>query len=83
MVTLGKFEVGQEVRMKNRKSYGGERSGRVVEVTPTRIRVLWEARNGVGAKRTWMAPKSLVQVIRGGSDPFPDPADQLPDVIED
>lgn len=83
MVTLGKFEVGQEVRMKNRKAYGGERSGRVVEVTATRVRVLWEARGGIIAKRTWMAPKSLVQVVRGGNDPFPDPADDLPEVIED
>lgn len=78
MTTLGKFEVGQEVRLKNRKAYGGLRTGHVVEVTPTRIRVLWDALDGVTAKRTWMAPKALVQVIRGGSDPFPDPADQLP-----
>lgn len=83
MATLGKFEVGQEVRLKNRKGYGGEREGFVVEVavypTGTRVRVLWAKRNGVAAKRTWMDAKKLVQVVRAGADPFPE-EDGLPSI---
>lgn len=63
-ITLGKFEVGQAVRPKDAKGYGGNRRGTVVEVTPDRVRVLWEKQaNGVIGKRTWMQPDRLVQIV--------------------
>ena len=56
----GRFEVGQAVQPKDTKGYGGNRRGTVVEVTPTRVRVLWEKHaNGVAGKRTWMQPERL------------------------
>ncbi len=63
-ITLGKFEVGQTVKPSNVNSYASERRGKVVEVTETRIRVLWEKQaNGVMGKRTWMKPASLIQCV--------------------
>jgi hypothetical protein len=68
-VTLGVFEVGQTVRPRDEKGYGGNRRGKVVEVSGDRVRVLWEKQaNGVIGKRTWMQKGRLVQVVEASDD---------------
>lgn len=69
------FRVGQIVKnTRDRSDYA--RIGEVVEVSESRVRVLWtryvngnEMRD---PKRTWMSPKALVLVVAAGNDPFPE-----------
>lgn len=78
-VTLGKYEVGQEVR-ETKKAY--RRQGVVVDVNEAsgRVRVSWtERENGSGEwhafgrnLRTWVHPKTITHVIRGTTAAFPE-----------
>lgn len=80
MITLGKFEEGQTVRPANKHAYASDRIGTVVQVTPTKIRVLWgKQANGVAAKRTWVNRKSLVQVVAAEPQPAVGPGGWLLD----